>query len=120
MESSIRSTKGDQGRILKIADKSISLDSRQDDLYSHIDVKFGKSGSSNFLQLADTIAYNIRRQFVDFGHKQTAIPLGFTKYYPYFEKIKDNFYHNSKNLGIQGDGLVKLPNPPKFITTDKK
>lgn len=71
MESGIRSTRGDQGRILQIANKSINLDSFQGGAYSHIDVKFGQSDLSNFLQLADTVAYNIRRQFVDFGHQLT-------------------------------------------------
>ncbi|MCY4010859.1 MAG: DUF3800 domain-containing protein [Candidatus Saccharibacteria bacterium] len=118
MESSIRSTKGDQGRILQIADKSINLDSRRDGSYSHIDVKFGKSSSSNFLQLADIVAYDIRGQFVDFGDQQTTKPLRFLKYYPYFEGMMGNFYCNSKNSGIQGDGLVKLPNPPKFIKSN--
>lgn len=111
MESGIRSTRGDQGRILKIADKSIELDSFQDGAYSHIDVRFGKSSQSNFLQLADTVAYNIRRQFVDFGDQQDPSSLQFPSYYPYFERIMGNFYHNGQGK-IKGYGLVKLPNPP--------
>lgn len=110
MESSIRSIKGDQGRILKIADKTIDLDSFQDGSYSHINVQFGRSDRSNFLQLADTVAYNVRRQLVDFGHQQADSSLKFPKYYPYFEKIMGNFYRNASGR-VQGYGLIKLPNP---------
>ena len=110
MESSIKSTSGDQGRILQIADKSINLDSFQDGAYSHLDIKFGKSNLSNFLQLADTVAYNIRRQFVDFGDQLTPPALSFPEYYPYFERIMENFYRNNSGR-FEGYGLVKLPNP---------
>ena len=110
MESSIKSTKGEQGRILRIADKSIDLGSRQGGGYSHLDIKFERSAKSNFLQLADTIAYNVWRQFVDLGPAQIPqeFEFEFDDYYPYFERIQGNFYCRP-NGKMHGYGLITLP-----------
>ena len=113
MESSIKSTKGDQGRILQIANKSIDLGSKQKGNYSHLDIKFERSVTSNLLQLADTVAYNIWRQFVDFGPMDIATNLEFKEYYPYFNRIQDNFYKKA-NGDIHGYGLVTLPTSKIF------
>lgn len=73
-----------------------------------------KSSNSNFLQLADMVAYNTWRQFVDYGNewdihspigKHRSLPM-----YKYFDIISSNFYHN-KNNRINGFGIIKLPDP---------
>lgn len=115
MDSQIKSHKRDQGKIFQIADTKIDLqDGKYRNKYSHTSVRFEKSASSNFLQLADMVAYNVWRQFVDFGDewdnhsmfgKHRVLPT-----YSYFEKISSNFYHGDNNR-VNGYGIVKLPDP---------
>ncbi len=73
MDTEIFSEKNRHGEILKIADKKFKFKNRP---------RFEKSHNSNFLQLADTVAYNIWRQFVDYGQAKNG--------YKYFEKIIPN------------------------------
>lgn len=118
MEDEIRSHKRDQGKVFQIADTKINLgDGKFANKYHHTSLSFEKSEKSNFLQLADMVAYNVWRQFVDFGdewdkhhfdqpdkHRKLAT-------YPYFEKIVNQFLHAEENKRLNGYGIVKLPDP---------
>lgn len=111
MDSQIKSITHNQGQILKISNKEIDLGSFQSK-YSHFPPRFEKSKNSNFLQLADTVAYNIFRQFVDYGDFWEDNNKGTLKTYSFFERIADNFYN--KNGRIAGFGIVKVPDPAKI------
>lgn len=112
MDREIRSEKHAQGDILKISSKEVDLGSFHKK-YSHAKPEFEKSKNSNFLQLADTTAYNVLRQFVDHGDKweksdeKDSLPM-----YSFFKKISGNFYH--RNGRIAGIGIVKVPDREKL------
>ena len=110
MDVEIRSEKNEQGDILKISDKHITISSFYTK-YTHVRPRFEKSCNSLFLQMADTVAYNIYRQFVDHGDEwengKPNLPL-----YQYFQRIVGNLY--SKNGQIAGYGIVKVPNLKKI------
>ena len=65
------------------------------------------------------MAYNVLRQFVDYGDKwkkseeKEDLPM-----YTFFEKISGNFYH--KNGRIAGIGIVKVPDKEKLGWSMKK
>ena len=113
MDVEIRSEKNEQGDILKISDKSVTIRSYFN-TYTHVRPRFEKSCNSIFLQMADTVAYNVYRQFVSFGDEwdeaKPDLPL-----YEYFERIVGNFY--VRNEQIAGYGIVKVPNPKKIKWT---
>lgn len=108
MDHQVRTKKRDQGQILHIADKTIDLGSFHQK-YSHTSVGFEESKNSNFLQLADTAAYNVLRQFVDNGDKWDESGKGNLPMYPYFERISDNLYYNPSTKQVPGYGIIKLP-----------
>jgi len=116
MDKEIKSHTNRQGEILKISNKEVSLHSYQEK-YSMLDVRFESSANSNFLQLADTVAYNVYRQFIDYGKLATKPTLKNT--YPFLFRTLPNF-HNLHNK-ISGYGIVKVPkatpskNPPKRV-----
>jgi hypothetical protein len=110
MEAEIKSIKREQGQVLKVSSKAINLHSFHKK-YSHISVRFEASNNSNFLQLADTVAYNVLRQFIDFG--DTWKQQGWTSVYPYFEKIMPNMHSNRHSGEIKGYGIAKLPDPDR-------
>lgn len=109
MDAQIKSKTREQGQILKISDKTIDLGSFRQ-RYSHTSVSFEKSHQSNFLQLADTVAYNVLRQFIEFGDSW-----GYwgdkVRSYPYFERIHKNLYCHPITRQVKGYGLIKLPDP---------
>lgn len=109
MDAQIKSKTRDQGQILKISDKTIDLDSFRDK-YSHTSVSFEKSHHSNFLQLADTAAYNVLRQFIEFGDSWEGLEDSL-KMYPYFDRISKNLYCHPTTQQVKGYGLIKLPDP---------
>jgi hypothetical protein len=110
MESHIHSEKSDQGTILKISNREINLGSLQN-RYTHVRPKFEKSKNSNFIQLADTVAYNVWRQFVNHGDWWDEEMEKGLKMYSYFQRIIPNFYH--KNGQISGIGIIKVPDLTK-------
>lgn len=111
MESDIRSIKNAHGEMLQVSKQEINP-SPFFGQYSHSEIKFEKSSNSNFLQLADTAAYNIFRQFVDHGDEWEN-PKGTTlNTYPYFKRIEDCIYCNEAGL-IAGFGIVKFPDLKK-------
>lgn len=110
MDDQIKSVAHNQGQILKISSKEIDLGSFHKK-YSHTKPRFEKSKNSNFLQLADTVAYNVYRQFVDFGDIWENKKAKEFKIYSYLEKLTKNFFN--KNGVIAGFGIVKIPDPVK-------
>jgi len=114
MDSQIRKKSGQQGQVLQISDTKMELDGMLLKKYHHISVEFDKSCNSNSLQLADMVAYNTWRQFVDYGDEwDKHSPDGEHRELPeysYFERISNSFYHNSNNE-VSGYGIVKLPDP---------
>ena len=117
MDREIKSEKHRQGDILKISSKEIDLGSFHTK-YSHAKPTFEKSKNSNFLQLADTAAYNVLRQFVDFGDQWEDKEAKTLSLYAFFERITANFYH--KNGRIAGMGIVKVPDIQKNKWSRKK
>lgn len=112
MDNEIQSERNHHGQILKISKKEINLGSFHEK-YSHIKPRFEKSLNSNFLQLADTVAYNVLRQFIDYGDVWDDKNAGELKMYPFFQRIAGNFYH--KNGRVAGIGIVKIPDPSKQL-----
>lgn len=108
MDDEIRSTKHTQGRVFKVHKKEIQIPSFESK-YSH-KISFEKSCNSNLLQIADTIAYNVHRQFLDFGNEWDNDKLDTLPEYDHFRKISDLFYKSSKGQ-IKGFGLIKVPDP---------
>ncbi len=109
MDAQIKSVRHQQGKIIRIASKEVDLGSLHNGKYSHSSIRFEKSANSNFLQLADTAAYNVFRQFVDHGDQwEVALP-NIPKFYAYFDQIRANFYCNPSNARIAGYGVVKIP-----------
>jgi hypothetical protein len=72
-------------------------------------IKFINSKFSNQIQIADIVAYDIFRQFVDYGEEwevpteQKALPT-----YSYFMRICDKFRKGPGDR-IQGFGIIKFP-----------
>jgi len=118
MDSDIKSTKHNQGMILNISKKELDLESFHKK-YSHTNVRFEKSSNSNFLQLSDTIAYNVFRQFVQHGDSWEGCDGDNLKEYVFFSKIVPNLYN--KNGRIAGIGIIKVPDTKKIHwNQDKK
>jgi len=116
MESSLRITHGQHSRILNVHSKNLGMDTIHVDQYTHVtDIQFKKSSNENFLQIADVCAYNIFRQFCEYGREW----LGKQKdgegkvmmqYYKYFDRIRCNFaFHPTHRNKVRGVGLTCLP-----------
>lgn len=110
MECEIKTEKRNHGHILKISNKEIDLGSFHKK-YSHAQPTFEKSINSNFLQLADTAAYNVLRQFIEYGDLWEGAGNERLKIYAYLAKILPNFYTFNKR--IAGFGIVKVPDTSK-------
>ena len=111
MEANIKSQKYNHGVLLSISKKELDLGSYQSK-YSHTCVRFEKSHNSNFLQLADTAAYNVFRQFVEHGDSWESSQEKSLVEYSFFSKIADNFYHVDGR--VAGCGIVKVPDTKKI------
>lgn len=109
MDNEIKSTTHIQGQILKVSSNQVDLGSFHKK-FSHSVPRFEKSKNSNFLQLADTVAYNVFRQFVYEGDISDEENKWFLKY-QYIDRIKPNFY--SKDSKVNGFGIVKVPRATK-------
>ncbi|MDD9868204.1 MAG: DUF3800 domain-containing protein [Candidatus Campbellbacteria bacterium] len=108
MESDIKSKKGKHGIIIDVSKQKINT-SPFFVRYSHSEVRFEKSFNSNFLQIADTVAYNVFRQFVSNGDQWESDKKEL-EVYEYLEKIEDCLYTNKKGV-INGFGIIKVPDP---------
>jgi hypothetical protein len=76
-------------------------------------LRFFDSAYSQILQVSDTVAYNVYRQFVLHGEAWEEAKYGedgkaFLPMYDQFERIAGKFYR-AANGRLQGFGLVKLP-----------
>ncbi len=111
MDREIKSEKRAHGEILKISDKVVDLGSFHEK-YTHMRPRFEKSCRSHFLQMADTVAYNVYRQFVDHGDKWDGAENERLPMYPYLERLEKNFYHAKGR--VSGIGIVKVPDPKKI------
>jgi len=111
MDREIKTEKHHSGQMLKISHHEISFGSFHKK-YSHKEIKFESSKSSNFLQLADSIAYNVYRQFVDYGDDWDNKDISSPRMYKYFKKISNSFY--CKNDRIAGYGIVLVPSTQKI------
>jgi hypothetical protein len=112
MENSLRSEQREQGEILKVASHEIDLGAFFEK-YSYASIGFEKSANSNFLQIADTVAYNVLRQFIDYGDQWDG-STRIDSMYPYFECIYGNFYCHRGRNNPKGVGISKLPDANSF------
>lgn len=115
MESSLKLSKGQHDKILNVFQKNHGMEKIFVDKYDKItDIKFMESCNENFLQVADVCAYNIFRQFVEFGREwvgQGKSKDGKTimSVYPYFDRIRCNFLYASLSRQVRGVGLTCIP-----------
>lgn len=113
MDSHIKTRTGSQGKVLQLSNTKIELNGKELKKYHHVSVDFVDSSKSNFLQLADMVAYNVWRQFVEYGDEwDIHSPEGEHRILPtysYFDKISPSFY--TKGDRLSGIGLVKVPDP---------
>lgn len=120
MESSLRLTTGQHGRILKVLQQNEGMEKIYVNKYnSVVDIKFMQSSEENFLQVADVCVYNVFRQFVQFGREWSGeIKTGQERkklnLYPYFDRIRCNFFYNRRNSQVRGCGLVCIPDKNKI------
>lgn len=119
MESSLKLTIGQHDKILSVFRENIGMEKIYVDKYTKItDIKFMKSSRENFLQVADICAYNIFRQFVEYGREWTGKEKdknGKSKMnlYKYFNKIRCSFIYHPVNKTVRGIGLICLPDLDK-------
>lgn len=119
MESSLKLTAGQHGKILNVFQKNEGMQKIYVEKYDRIsDIRFMRSENENFLQVADVCAYNIFRQFVQFGREwagETRAKNGKGKMqlYPYFDRIRCNFYYHLRTKQVRGYGLVCIPDSQK-------
>lgn len=111
MDREIKTVKHNSGQMLKISHHEISFGSFHKK-YSHKEIKFESSKSSNFLQLADSVAYIVYRQFIEYGDDWDNKSIKSPRMYKFFSKISNSFY--SKNDRIAGYGIVLVPSTQKI------
>ncbi len=120
MESSLRLTVGHHDKILKVFRKNEEMEKIYVDEYTKItDIKFMQSEKENFLQVADICAYNIFRQFLEFGrdwYGNEKDVKGRVKMniYKYFDKTRCNFMFHPATNQVRGIGLICLPDRDKI------
>jgi hypothetical protein len=121
MESSLKWTHGSHDKILNVYRRNEGMDRIFVDSYSNIkNIIFMKSSMENFLQVADICAYNVYRQFLEYGREWSGVRRdvdGKTKMgvYKYFDKIRCNFaYYPNISRRVRGVGLTCLPDSEKL------
>lgn len=113
MENTLNPERGKNGEIVDVLFNRRRMKHTFVERYSHLrDIQFHKSKEENLVQLADLAAYNVYRQFVDYGREwekptQEILPL-----YPYFQRMVGNLI--TKDGRIRGIGLCKLPDAAKI------
>ncbi len=70
--------------------------------------RFVNSASSQIIQVADVAAYNVHRQFLQYGEQWEQAGLGTLSMYDHFEKISGKFRRDEHGR-VQGYGIVKFP-----------
>jgi hypothetical protein len=83
--------------------------------------KFVNSASSQIIQVADVAAYNVHRQFMQYGEQWEQSGVGTLSMYEHFEKITGKFRRDAEGR-VQGYGIVKFPlrNRVYWSVADKK
>lgn len=120
MESSLQVKSGQHGKILKVFQENEGLEKIYVEKYGAIsDIKFAESKKENFLQIADICAYNIFRQFAQYGRewsgsKKDKVGKSRMTPYSYFDRIRCNFFYNPFNMQVRGYGLVCIPDVKKI------
>lgn len=120
MESSLRLTSGEHHRILQVFQSNEGMETIHVERYDKIaDIKFMRSARENFLQLADICAYNVFRQFVEHGRDWIGASQeedGKHKMgkYPYFYRIRCNFFCHPTAGQVRGYGLTCIPDSEKI------
>ena len=71
-------------------------------------VRFMNSSHSDLVQVADLAAYNVHRQFRDFGDQWEERGQEHLPTYPYFQKIIGKF-RTDQHHRVQGYGIAKVP-----------
>ena len=71
-------------------------------------LKFGNSAHHHLIQVADIAAYNVYRQFVDYGERWEESGLDELPTYDHLERIEHKF-RQGLNGRLQGYGIVKVP-----------
>ena len=113
-ESSLSINRGNHDRVMGIFRNNDGVETVFTKNYSNItDIEFKESSDENFLQMADICAYNIQRQFIEFGREwcgedTEADGKAILDTYPYFEKLRCNFHTNAGG-NVRGFGLTCLP-----------
>jgi Protein of unknown function (DUF3800) len=84
-------------------------------------VRFTNSSHSDLIQVADLAAYNVHRQFRDYGTEWETSPRpgAVLPTYPYFERISAKFRKDA-NGRVRGFGIVKIPLRKRVIWRVKK
>jgi len=119
MESSLQVRSGQHGKILKIFKENEGMEKIYVEKYDAIsDIKFAESKNENFLQIADICAYDIFRQFAQYGREwggSKKDKLGKVRMtpYSYFDRIRCNFFYNPTNRQVRGFGLTCIPDTKK-------
>lgn len=119
MENSLKREKGKHGAMLKIFQSNDGMEGTYVPSYTNItDISFDQSKDENFLQVADVCAYNVHRQFLEYGRQwvgQEASPDGPRKLntFPYFERLSNNFAGHEITDVVRGVGIVCIPDPAK-------
>lgn len=99
MDKSLVKTTWDNWKILQILKWENKNIIRYNEKFENIiDIEFQKSNNENMLQLADLVAYNIRRQYMQFWSILIDNPDNIKEVedYPYFAKICKNIYKNEE------------------------
>lgn len=113
MESSLKITTGQHGKILNVFRENKGMEKVYVEGYDRLsDVKFMESKNENFLQIADVCAYNVFRQFAQFGREWAGGQK--LNLYPYFDQVRCNFFFHPATKQVRGYGLVLLPDIQKI------
>lgn len=89
--------------------KQIGGQLRPGTTFDHISAqRFVNSAISNMVQIADLAAYNVYRQFNQYGADWERPGIGNLGMYKYFEEISDKFRMDA-NGRVQGYGIAKFP-----------
>ncbi|MDD5263559.1 MAG: DUF3800 domain-containing protein [Candidatus Bipolaricaulis sp.] len=82
-------------------------------------IKLVDSARSHMIQVADLVAYNVFRQFVEHGEEWETMGLGKLPTYDYFRRIAGKFRADSRGV-IQGYGVIKFPTRSRVQWARKK
>jgi len=119
-EDRLKATHGRHGDITAVHQSNHDMEGIYVEDYSNItDIKFARSCDENFLQVADVCAYNIYRQFIDYGSEWRGEVVGsdgkkHLQTYDYFERIACNFARNPYTRKVNGVGITCIPDSEKI------